>query len=70
MQANIRLWIEKAEQDFVSAGILSKRRAKLNDVVCFHSQQCVEKYLKALLIHHRVRFPKTHDLTELLNLLL
>jgi len=34
--------------------------------VCFHAQQCAEKYLKALLALHAVPFPKTHDLPELL----
>jgi HEPN domain-containing protein len=38
------------------------------DTVCFHCQQCAEKYLKALLIHYGVDFPKTHDLVVLLNL--
>ena len=34
--------------------------------MCFHAQQCAEKYLKALLALHAVPFPKTHDLPELL----
>ena len=36
--------------------------------VCFHAQQCVEKYLKALLVHHAVDFPKTHDLEALFGM--
>ncbi len=39
------------------------------DTVCFHAQQCVEKYLKAILTISNVDFPKTHDLTELHALL-
>ena len=35
------------------------------DTVGFHAQQCSEKYLKALLLFHRINFPKIHDLTEL-----
>ena len=35
------------------------------DAVCFHSQQCAEKYLKALLVMRRIDFPKTHDLEAL-----
>jgi HEPN domain-containing protein len=38
--------------------------------VCFHCQQAAEKYLKALLQEYRVVVPKTHDLGNLLNLLL
>jgi len=36
--------------------------------VGFHSQQCVEKYLKALLVLHSVDFPKTHDLQALVGM--
>ena len=33
--------------------------------MCFHAQQCAEKYLKALLIAQGRPFPKTHDLLTL-----
>ena len=36
--------------------------------MCFHSQQCAEKYLKALLLYCGVLFPRTHDLRLLLDL--
>jgi HEPN domain-containing protein len=39
-------------------------------VVCFHCQQCAEKYLKALLEEIGLAIPKTHDLDNLLTLLL
>src|SRR4029450_4750557 len=39
------------------------------DIICFYSQQCAEKYLKALLIFHGVDFAKIHDLTELAALI-
>ncbi|MGA8830330.1 MAG: HEPN domain-containing protein, partial [Desulfomonilaceae bacterium] len=39
------------------------------DTVSYHCQQCVEKYLKALLILRNVDFPRTHDLVILFNLL-
>ncbi|ASC72608.1 hypothetical protein XM38_035660 [Halomicronema hongdechloris C2206] len=42
----------------------------LYDAVCFHSQQCIEKYLKACLQEANIAFSKTHDLASLLNLLL
>ena len=46
-----------------------KLRRDVRDwVVCFHAQQCAEKYLKAFLIRHRAAFPKTHDLLDLLDL--
>ena len=33
--------------------------------VCFHAQQCAEKYLKAALVAKGSPFPKTHDLLAL-----
>ena len=39
------------------------------DAVCFHSQQCIEKLMKAMLIKNGVTPPKIHDLFQL-NLLL
>lgn len=71
LRQDVRDWLQKAEVDFESARILSrKRKQNLVDAVCFHSQQCAEKYLKALLTQHRIPFPKTHDLVELLQLTL
>ena len=68
-QGNPKPWIAKAEGDYVAALILiRKRKTPLSDAVCFHAQQCIEKYLKAFLVWHRVYFPKTHDLSELLDL--
>ena len=39
-----------------------------SDSICFHCQQCVEKYLKAMLVRDQRRFPRTHDLAVLLSL--
>jgi len=38
------------------------------DTACFHAQQAVEKYLKALLAFHGQPVPRTHDLEELQRL--
>jgi len=35
--------------------------------VCFHTQQCIEKYLKAFLQKHQIPFSKTHDLVILVK---
>ncbi len=65
-----REWVEKAEGDYaVVRRELRVRKDPNYDGVCFHSQQCVEKYLKARLQEAVVAFPKTHDLVELLRLL-
>jgi len=62
-------WLDKAEEDFRVAGYLSSGETVFLSAIGFHAQQAVEKYLKALLVHHQVEFPKTHDIQELLNLL-
>ncbi len=62
-------WVEKAESDFDVAGVLYRRRKSHNfDAVCFHCQQCIEKYLKARLVEAGMAFPKTHDCVTLLKL--
>ena len=65
----VKEWIAKAEQDYLaSKTLLRKRTLSVYDVICFHSQQCIEKYLKAFLTFKSVRFPRTHDLAVLQNL--
>lgn len=62
-------WIRKAEQDLEYARIgMRRRKVALYDGVCFHAQQCVEKYLKAFLVRHKIEFRRTHDLIELQRL--
>lgn len=53
---------EYAEEDFTVAKSALRRRKPLTTPSCFHSQQCAEKYLKAMLVAKEVEFPKTHDL--------
>ena len=62
-------WVEKAEHDLTAAEhMLTLLKDCPFDAVCFHAQQCAEKYLKGFLIFRSVDFPKTHDLVILLNL--
>jgi HEPN domain-containing protein len=58
-------WTAYAEEDFNTAKILLKKSKPLTGPSCFHSQQCAEKYLKAMLIYKHVEFPKTQDLLAL-----
>jgi HEPN domain-containing protein len=70
MNGTIKEWVQKAEADFATAGRELQATANPNyDAVCFHAQQCVEKLMKALLIHLGVTPPKTHDLGALEALL-
>jgi HEPN domain-containing protein len=64
-------WIDKAEGDFATAERELQVQQRPNfDAVCFHSQQCAEKYLKGCLQEANVAFSKTHDLGTLLDLCL
>ena len=61
-------WVGKAEGDFS----VLEREIKVEDnpnydAVCFHGQQCAEKYLKARLCEVEMSFRRTHDLVVLLD---
>jgi HEPN domain-containing protein len=62
-------WAAKAENDPRSAAHLLKIKDCPTDTVCFHAQQCIEKYLKALLAAQGRDFRRTHDIGELTTLL-
>jgi len=63
-------WVTKAESDLRAAiYLLEPRPWQPTDAVCFHAQQCVEKYIKAVLVFRGIDFPKTHDLEKLSALL-
>jgi HEPN domain-containing protein len=62
-------WVQKAEGDFIVAQkMLRARKQPVFDAVCFHSQQCSEKYLKAFLQENNRDIPKTHKVLDLLKL--
>ena len=62
-------WVENAEENYVVAQQLQQGQHPLYNLVCFHVQQCVEKYLKAWLQEADISFSRTHDLKELLELI-
>jgi len=56
-------WIEYAEEDYRAA-----MKLEPNDTpgpVCNHCQQCIEKYLKAVIVHYGLSAPRHHDLVRL-----
>jgi HEPN domain-containing protein len=68
--AVVREWVGKAENDLKNAAYtLQMDKECPTDTVCFHAQQCVEKYLKALLVLKGIDFPKTHDVSRVIALL-
>ena len=65
----VRQWVERAEEDLRNAEYtLTLEENCPVGTVCFHAQQCVEKYLKALLVLQGVDFPKIHSIPELFAL--
>ncbi len=58
-------WAQYAEEDLIMAKSAIKRAKPLTSSACYHSQQCAEKYLKAILIFKNLEYPKTHDLMML-----
>jgi HEPN domain-containing protein len=64
-----RQWVTRAEEDLLTAEhTMTLGEGCPFSTVCFHSQQCAEKYLKGFLTVLGVAFPRTHDLMELLPL--
>ncbi len=61
-------WIRKAENDLKIGCREIEAEDAATDMVCFHMQQCVEKYLKAYLTLNQKPFRKTHDISELIEL--
>ncbi len=69
MMPTTREWVNKGEGDFDVVLLLRRsRKPRRYDPLCFHAQQCVEKYLKARLTEAGIAFPRTHDLTALLHI--
>ena len=67
MNANAERWLAFAQEDLKVAEVLFGQ--DFYNQTCFHAQQCVEKLLKALICEQNRVPPRTHALTDLLNLL-
>jgi HEPN domain-containing protein len=70
MKRHTAQWVSKAEEDVDAARGLAAQRPALRNAACFHCQQAVEKFLKALLQELGAAVPRTHELEHLLDLLL
>lgn len=69
-QTVIRSWVSKADADLIAAICLARICPHtVSDIVCYLSQQCLEKYFKAYLsiseAEWQARFERTHDLIRL-----
>jgi HEPN domain-containing protein len=64
-------WVQKAEGDWqVAEREFNAPQSPNYDAVCFHCQQCAEKYLKARLNEAAMGSPRAHNLLFLLDLIL
>jgi HEPN domain-containing protein len=64
-----RQWRDIADKDLGLAEHVAKTMWPTPyELVCFHCQQAVEKYLKGFLVLNDTIPPKTHDLIELIKL--
>lgn len=61
-------WLAKAAGDLRAAAHLLSGGADLAYGAAFHAQQAVEKLLKAVLVWHQVEFPRSHDISRLVDL--
>jgi HEPN domain-containing protein len=66
----VREWARKADNDLRNASYtLTMPKDCPTDTVCFHAQQCVEKYLKAMLTLLEIDYHQTHSVDMLLMLI-
>ncbi len=61
-------WIRYAVSDLAIAEAPVPSGVLL-ETLCYHTQQSVEKAIKAVLLHNGVRFPYTHDIARLITVL-
>lgn len=62
-----RLWFIKADHDLkIGRGELATENPA-TDAICFHMQQCVEKYLKGYLVFRGKEIERTHNISRILR---
>ena len=58
-------WIKYGNMDFESASYLLNMKPLPYEIICYHCQQAVEKYIKAYIVSCDEELTKIHDLIEL-----
>lgn len=61
-EKTVKSWIARAENDLKIGIDEMMTENPATDAICFHMQQCVEKYLKAFLILNGKEISKTHNI--------
>lgn len=64
----LRMWIERAEEDFRIARMSMAAEDPATGAICFHAHACAEKLLKALIVRRGRHPPRTYALPKLLAL--
>jgi len=67
MVQDYKNWLELAKSDLLTANLILENKDILSSISIYHSHQCVEKSLKAILIKNNEAIPKIHNLNFLLN---
>ena len=63
--SNTREWLRRAKEDLDAAALVLTVPSPLIRTALFHSQQAVEKAMKAFLTWHDAAFREVHNLEEL-----
>ena len=65
-----KLLLSKAQDDWGALKILLENSQVADEIIGFHAQQIVEKTLKSVLTVKSIPFRRTHDIAELIDLLI
>ncbi len=65
-----RAYLKLADRDIKALDLLIRSEEIDDETIGFHAQQAAEKCLKAVLALHIIPFRKTHDLQELMDLMI
>jgi HEPN domain-containing protein len=68
-KSDAKRWLDNAQTDLRAAQVLLESGDYFPRQICFLSQQCGEKAIKAILVFEEVNFPKNHDLDRLRDLI-
>jgi len=63
----VQQWLLKADNDLRTAEYGLTAKEPITDTICFHCQQCVEKYLKMYLVSQGNEPSKTHNISMLVE---
>lgn len=67
-EETVKNWLFLADGDLKTAEDELNMQEPFTNTICFHAQQCVEKFLKAFLTLIGQPFGKTHDIAELIEI--